>query len=238
MKTTIVVPSYNEMRTLPAVLKALAAVPLEKEVVIVDDGSTDGTREWVDKALAAGEFPFELKFITHARNTGKGGALITGFNAASGDIIIVQDADLEYDPAYIPAIVKPIEDGAADVVYGSRMLSGQSKTYNLLYLWGNQFLTFLTNLLFGARMTDSYTCYKAFRAPLLKKMNLVSAGFEIEAEISCKAAFRRLRFMEIPINYASRSREDGKKINYKDAIKGVLKILWLRLSLSNASFLP
>ncbi|MCX5791624.1 MAG: glycosyltransferase family 2 protein [Elusimicrobia bacterium] len=238
MKTTIVVPSYNEMRTLPAVLKALAAVPLEKEVVIVDDGSTDGTREWVDKALAAGEFPFELKFIKHARNTGKGGALITGFNAASGGIIIVQDADLEYDPAYIPAIVKPIEDGAADVVYGSRMLSGQSKTYNLLYLWGNQFLTFLTNLLFGARMTDSYTCYNAFRAPLLKPMNLGSTGFEIEAEISCKAAFQRLRFREIAINYASRSREDGKKINYKDAIKGVLKILWLRLSLSNASFLP
>jgi len=236
MKTTIVVPSFNEMRTLPAVLKALAAVPLEKEVVVVDDVSTDGTREWLDKALSAGEFPF-VKFIKHARNTGKGGALITGFSAAAGDIIIVQDADLEYDPAYIPSIVKPIEDGLAEVVYGSRLLSGQAKTLNVVYLWGNQFLTFLVNLLFGARMTDSYTCYKAFRAPLLKKMNLVSAGFEIEAEISCKTAFQRLRFMEIPIVYASRSRADGKKINYKDAVKGVLKILWLRLTLSREDFL-
>ncbi|OGS12651.1 MAG: hypothetical protein A2234_05530 [Elusimicrobia bacterium RIFOXYA2_FULL_58_8] len=238
MKTTIVVPSYNEMRTLPAVLKALAAVPLEKEVVVVDDGSTDGTREWLDGAVASGEFPFELKFIKHALNTGKGGALITGFNAASGDIVIVQDADLEYDPAYIPAIVAPIADGTADVVYGSRLLSGQSRTYNLFYLWGNQFLTLLINIFFGARMTDSYTCYKAFRAPLLKKLGLVSHGFEIEAEISCKISFLGLRFREVPIVYASRSREDGKKINYKDAVKGVLKILRLRLTLSRAAFNP
>ena len=236
MKTTIVVPSYNEMRTLPSVLKAIAAVPLEKEVVVVDDGSTDGTREWLDRALAAGEFPFELKFIRHERNTGKGGALIAGFNAATGGIIIVQDADLEYDPAYIPSIVKPIEDGLADAVYGSRLLSGRTGTHNVFYLWGNLFLTFLVNLLFGAGMTDSYTCYKAFRAPLLKKMGLVSAGFEIEAELSCKTAFQGLRFMEVPIVYTSRSRAEGKKINYKDAIKGVHKILWLRLTLSRAAF--
>ncbi|HNW44954.1 MAG TPA: glycosyltransferase family 2 protein [Elusimicrobiales bacterium] len=238
MKTSIIVPSYNEMRTLPSVLKALAAVPLEKEVVVVDDGSADGTREWLDGALAAGEFPF-VKFIKHPRNTGKGGALITGFKAAAGDIIIVQDADLEYDPAYIPAIVKPIEDGLADAVYGSRLLiSGEAKPFNIVYLWGNQFLTFLINLLFGAAMTDSYTCYKAFRAPLLKAMDLVSSGFEIEAEISCKTAARGLRFKEVPIVYASRSRADGKKINYKDAVKGVLKILWLRLTLSGGSARP
>lgn len=234
--TTIVVPSFNEMRTLPSVLKALAAVPLEKEVVVVDDGSTDGTREWLDRALAAGEFPFDLKFIRHERNAGKGGALIAGFKAATGGIIIVQDADLEYDPAYIPAIVKPIADGLADAVYGSRLLSGRSGTHNVFYLWGNQFLTFLVNLFFGAHMTDSYTCYKAFRAPLLKKMGLVSAGFEIEAELSCKTAFQGLRFLEVPIVYASRTRAEGKKINYKDAIKGVLKILWLRLTLSRAAF--
>lgn len=229
-------PSYNELRTLPGVLKALAALPLEKEIVVVDDGSTDGTREWLDKAVAGREFPCEVKLIKHERNTGKGGALITGFNAASGDVIIVQDADLEYDPVHIPAIVKPIADGEADVVYGSRMLSGETKTYHIVYLWGNQFLTFLINLFFRAGMTDSYTCYKAFSAPLLKKMRLSSPGFEIEAELSCKTAFLGLRFREVPIVYAPRSREDGKKINYRDAVKGALKVLRLRLTLRASDF--
>jgi glycosyltransferase involved in cell wall biosynthesis len=236
MKTTIVIPSYNEMKTLPAVLKTLAGVALEKEVIVVDDGSRDGTREWVEKAISSKEFPYELKLIKHEENTGKGGALITGFNAATGDIVIVQDADLEYDPNDIRSVVKPIEEGRADAVFGSRFLSGKSETYNILYLWGNQFLTFLVNLFFGSKITDSYTCYKAFRVPLLRKMRLVSTGFEIEAEMSCKAAFMGLRFEELPIVYASRSRQDGKKINYTDAIKGVLKILALRLTLRRADF--
>lgn len=234
MKTTIVIPSYNEMRTLPAVLKALAALPLEKEVVVVDDGSRDGTREWLEKAIAAKEFPCDLKLIKHEVNKGKGGALLTGFNAASGDITIVQDADLEYDPAQIAAVVRPIEEGRADVVFGSRMLSGRSQTYSRLYLAGNKFLSLLVSLLFGVRMTDSYTCYKAFRTPLLRRLRLVSNGFEIEAELSCKTAFLGLRFEEVPIIYTSRSRQEGKKINYKDAVKGVLKILALRLSLRRA----
>lgn len=236
MRTTIVIPSYNEMKTLPAVLKALAGVALEKEVIVVDDGSRDGTREWVEKAIYAKEFPYELKLIKHEENTGKGGALITGFNAAAGDIVIVQDADLEYDPDDIRSVVRPIEEGRADAVFGSRFLSGKSETYNILYLWGNQFLTFLVNLFFGARITDSYTCYKAFRVPLLRKMRLVSTGFEIEAEMSCKATFMGLRFEEVPVVYASRSRHEGKKINYTDAIKGVLKILELRFTLRRADF--
>jgi glycosyltransferase involved in cell wall biosynthesis len=236
MKTTIVIPSYNEMRTLPAVLKALAGVALEKEVVVVDDGSRDGTREWLDRAIAAKEFPYELRVIKHEVNKGKGGALITGFNAAAGEIAIVQDADLEYDPNDIPAIVRPIAEGRADAVFGSRMLSGKSETYSQLYLAGNKFLTFLVALLFGVKMTDSYTCYKAFSVPLLRKLKLNSPGFEIEAEISCKTAFLGLRFEEVPIVYASRSRADGKKINYKDAVKGVLKILAMRLTLRRADF--
>ncbi len=236
MKTTIVIPSYNEMKTLPEVLKALAGVALEKEVIVVDDGSRDGTREWVERAISAKEFPYELKLIKHEENTGKGGALLTGFGAASGDIVIVQDADLEYDPNDIRSVVRPIEEGRADAVFGSRFLSGKSETYNILYLWGNQFLTFLVNLFFGSRITDSYTCYKAFRVPLLRKMRLVSTGFEIEAEMSCKASFMGLRFEEVPVVYASRSRHEGKKINYTDAIKGVLKILELRFTLRRADF--
>lgn len=235
MRTTVVIPSYNEMRTLPAVLKAVSAVALDKEIVVVDDGSKDGTREWLDKAAASGEFP-GLRVVKHEHNTGKGGALITGFNAASGDIVIVQDADLEYDPADIPRIVQPIIDGKADTVYGSRMLSGRSQTYSQLYLCGNKFVTFLTNLLFGSGMTDSYTCYKAFRTRDIRRMKLTSRGFEIEAEMSCKAAFMGLRFSELAIVYASRSREEGKKINFKDAVKGVLKICWLRLTLRRSQF--
>lgn len=236
MRTTIVIPSYNEMRTLPAVLKVLAGVALDKEVIVVDDGSKDGTREWLDKAIAGKEFPYDLKVIKHEKNKGKGGALITGFNAASGDITIVQDADLEYDPTQIPGLVRPIEEGRADVVFGSRMLSGKAETYSQLYLAGNKFLSFLVRALFAVKMTDSYTCYKAFRSPLLKKMGLVSNGFEIEAELSCKTAFLGLRFEELPIIYTSRSRQEGKKINYKDAVKGVLKILWLRCSLRRSDF--
>ncbi|HAF94593.1 MAG: hypothetical protein A2021_02020 [Elusimicrobia bacterium GWF2_52_66] len=231
MKISIVVPSYNELKTLPQVLKRLAVLDLEKEVIVVDDGSTDGTRAWLEKAIAAGEFPFELKLLKHERNTGKGGALITGFKAVSGGVIIVQDADMEYDPDDIPEIVRPISEGRADVVYGSRLLLNQSKIFNVFYLWGNQFLTFLVNLLFGSRITDSHTCYKAFSAPFLKTLNLSSSGFTIDAEISCKIAFKKARFEEVPIVYSPRSREEGKKINCKDAFKCVLKIFWLRLTL-------
>lgn len=236
MKTTIVIPSYNEMRTLPAVLKALAGVDLEKEVIVVDDGSGDGTREWVEKAIAGRDFPYELRLIKHETNRGKGGALITGFNAASGEIVIVQDADLEYAPAQIPAVIGPIAEGRADAVFGSRMLYGKGETYSQLYLAGNKFLTFLVSSLFGVRMTDSYTCYKAFRTPLLRSMKLTSSGFEIEAELACKTAFLGLRFEEVPIVYTTRSRSEGKKINYKDAVKGVLKIFALRLSLRRSDF--
>ncbi|MBU2574401.1 MAG: glycosyltransferase family 2 protein [Elusimicrobia bacterium] len=229
MKTSIVIPSYNEIKTLPEILKRIAALAIDKEVLVVDDGSVDGTREWLDKAAAERLFPFDLKVIKHAVNKGKGGALRTGFEAAAGDIVIIQDADLEYDPKYIPEIVKPVAEGVCDVVYGSRLLTGDAKPYNIVYLWGNQFLTFLIDLLFFAKITDSYTCYKAFSAPVVRSLGLVSDGFEIEAEISCKVAFRKYRFSEVPIVYASRSRQEGKKINYKDAVKGMLKILGLRL---------
>jgi glycosyltransferase involved in cell wall biosynthesis len=236
VKITIVIPAFNEIRTLPAVLKEVCALPLDKEVLVVDDGSSDGTREWLEEAIAGGEYGRGLHLIKHDRNRGKGGALITGFNAASGEITVVQDADLEYHPRHIPAVVGPLLDGSADAVFGSRMLSGRSDTYNRLYLAGNKFLSFLVSFLFGVQMTDSYTCYKAFRTPLLRRMRLTSPGFEIEAELSCKTAFLGARFLEVPIIYTARSREEGKKINYRDAIKGVLKIMWLRATLRVSDF--
>ncbi len=231
MKVSIIIPSYNEMRTLPAVLERLAGVPLEKEVIVVDDGSSDGSREWVERAIAGGGFPYELRLIKHERNRGKGGALITGFNSAAGEAAIVQDADLEYDPGQIPSVVAPIAEGRADAVFGSRMLSDRVETYSRLYLAGNRLLSFLVSALFGVRMTDSYTCYKAFRTAALRRLGLSSPGFEIEAELACKTAFFGLRFEEVPIAYKPRSRAEGKKINLRDAVKGVLKMLALRLSL-------
>ena len=229
MKLSILIPSYNELKTLPEILSKISSINLEKEIVIIDDGSTDGTFDWVSKAINGNAYPYEIRIFKHDRNRGKGSALITGIKEAEGDIIVIQDADLEYNPKYIEPLVKPIIEDDFDVVYGSRRLSGKSETYSVIYLWGNQFLTTLNNVLCGSKMTDSYTGYKAFKAPIIKNLNLSSPGFEIEAEISAKISLAKHKFMEIPVVYTSRGRQEGKKINYKDAIKGVLKILEIRL---------
>ncbi|MBU2530036.1 MAG: glycosyltransferase family 2 protein, partial [Elusimicrobia bacterium] len=229
MKLSILIPSYNELKTLPEILSKISAINLEKEIVIVDDGSTDGTFDWLVKAVAGHAYPYPIRLFRHERNRGKGSALITAIEKAEGDIIVIQDADLEYNPNHIEPLVKPIIEDDFDVVYGSRRLSGKSETYNIVYLWGNQFLTTLNNVLCGSNMTDSYTGYKAFKAPIIKNLNLSSPGFEIEAEISAKISLAKYKFTEIPVVYTSRGREEGKKINYKDAIKGVLKIFEIRL---------
>lgn len=229
MKLSILIPAYNERKTLPLVLDKLKPVKMDKEVVLVDDGSTDGTAGWVRGAVKSGAYPYEIKFFRHEKNVGKGGSLATAIENAEGEICVVQDADLEYDPKYIEKLIEPIAKGECDVVYGSRVLSGESETYSLLYLWGNKFLSFLNGLFFGLKMTDSYTGYKAFRTDFLKGLEISSSGFEVEAEISAKISLKKCKFAEIPIVYCSRSRKDGKKINYRDALKGVLKILEIRL---------
>ncbi|MEA3307500.1 MAG: glycosyltransferase family 2 protein [Elusimicrobiota bacterium] len=229
MKISILIPSYNELKTLPEILSKISNINLEKEIVIIDDGSSDGTFDWLLKAVEGKAYPYEIRLFKHERNKGKGRALITGIEKAKGDIIVIQDADLEYNPKHIEPLVKPIIEDGFEVVYGSRRLSKESETYNMVYLWGNQVLTILNNVLCGSHMTDSYTCYKAFKAPIVKNLNLSSPGFEIEAEISAKISLAKYKFTEVPVAYTSRGREDGKKINYKDAIKGVLKIFEIRL---------
>ena len=224
MKLSILVPVYNEIRTLPIVLEKLKAVPLEKEILLVDDASRDGTREWL-QALALRSPEETLRVFFHGKNRGKGACLLTAIPHLRGEIALIQDADLEYDPAHIPELVEPILRKEADVVYGSRFLSPESVTFSRLYVLGNKFLTHCINLLWGTRFTDSYTCYKALPREILQSLNLESCGFEIEAEISCKIAARKLRIREVPIAYMARSRQEGKKINWKDAVKGLATIL-------------
>ena len=225
MKVSVIIPSYNEIKTLPQVLEKISALPLDLEIIAVDDGSKDGTLEWLEKAKASGQYPRLSKVLAHSSNFGKGAALRTGFAAASGEIIVIQDADLEYNPDCIPQLVKPIEEGRAEIVYGSRMLSKESGTYSIIYLLGNKFVTWVANTLCGGKFTDSYTCYKAFKSDIVKNMNLISSGFEIEGEISAIVALRKYKFLEIPVTYIPRSRAEGKKINWKDAVKGIITII-------------
>ncbi|MDD4004252.1 MAG: glycosyltransferase family 2 protein [Elusimicrobiaceae bacterium] len=226
MKTTVLIPAYNEIKTIAAVFDRLSELKdFDFEVVFIDDASRDGTLEWARAALAENRYPFLKTVLSHQTNQGKGAALITGIRAAEGEITVIQDADLEYDPAQLPPMCRLIEEGRADVVYGSRFLSHKSETYSVIYLLGNKTLTWLTNLLCGGDFTDSYTCYKAFRTGLLKSFDMRSSGFEIEAEFSVKSAMRKCRFAEVPIVYHCRSRAEGKKINGRDAVKGILAIL-------------
>ena len=229
MKLSIVIPCYNEVNTIEALVSAVKACPHpDKEIVIVDDSSSDGTREILKSKIEA----LVDTVIYHERNKGKGAALRTGFRAATGDIVIVQDADLEYDPAEIPKVIKPILNGKADAVYGSRFMSGEAK--RVLYFWhmlGNKFLTLLSNMFTNLNLTDMETCYKAVRKDVLDKITLEENRFGIEPEITAKLARLKCRIYEVGISYHGRTYEEGKKIGWKDgvsAIKCILKYNILR----------
>jgi len=215
MRLSIVIPVFNEHATLPAVLENVARVSLDKEVLVVDDGSTDGTREYLqDMAQHPGE---GVRVFFHDRNRGKGAALRTGFRETAGDIVIIQDADLEYDPQDYPALLKPILDGRADVVYGSRFLGGP---HRVLFFWhyvGNKILTLISNMLTNLNLSDMETCYKVFRSEVIKNLTFTSDGFAIEAEMTVKIARAGYRVYETPISYSGRDYSEGKKITWRDA---------------------
>ncbi|MBN2207423.1 MAG: glycosyltransferase family 2 protein [Candidatus Aminicenantes bacterium] len=225
MKLSIVIPVYNEKATIREIVRRVRGVrlPLRKEILLVDDFSQDGTRDIL--AHLKGK---DLRILLHDENKGKGAALRTGFAQATGDIILVQDADLEYNPAEYPQLLGPILDGRADVVYGSRFLGGP---HRVLFFWhyvANRFLTTLSNMVSDLNLTDMETCYKVFRAETLRKIRLRSARFGFEPEVTIKLAKIRARIYEVPISYSGRDYGEGKKIGWKDGVAALFHIFRYR----------
>ncbi|GAB4547905.1 MAG: glycosyltransferase family 2 protein [Anaerolineae bacterium] len=215
MKLSVIIPCYNERATLEAILQAVKAVELAHEIIIVDDGSTDGTRDLLAKIEQSND-P-QVKIIYHTQNQGKGAAVRTGFAAATGDVMMIQDADLEYDPRDYPKLLKPIQEGKAKVVYGSRFLGGERKTMFFWNMVANKALTMMTNLLYNTILSDMETCYKVFSAEVVRGMRLRSRRFEFEPEITAKVLKRGYRIWEVPISYNGREWHEGKKIKWTDA---------------------
>jgi glycosyltransferase involved in cell wall biosynthesis len=220
MKLSIIVPVFNEEKTLKNIIDRVKAVemPVEKEIVIVDDCSTDETPTILD--VLASRDP-TMKVQRHTVNQGKGAAIRTAQAMVTGDFVVIQDADLEYDPHEIPKLLKPLMDGVADAVYGSRFLGGP---HRVLYYWhyvGNKFLTFLTNVLYNVNLTDMETCYKVMRADLFRKLELTSDRFGIEPQITAQIIKRNARLYEAPISYYGRTYEEGKKIRASDAVTAI-----------------
>lgn len=221
---TIVIPVFNEQQTVAEILRRVRAVPIPKEIIVVDDCSTDDTRAVLEQL---GDWS-ELRVIHKPQNAGKGAALRTGFAAATGDVVVVQDADLEYDPNDLPALLEPILRGEADVVYGSRYLHEQPQDPSLLHRLGNQVLTWASNLFTGLRLTDMETCYKMIPRPLLQSLEIRQNRFGFEPEVTAKLARRGVRIKELPIRYESRGYKDGKKIGWRDAINAFYCIVRYR----------
>jgi glycosyltransferase involved in cell wall biosynthesis len=223
MKLSVVMPVYNERNTLREVIAKVLSVPLDIELLCVDDGSKDGSREILADLAQQHS---QMRVFLQPQNAGKGAALRRGIQEATGDFVIIQDADLEYDPAEYPVVLQPLVDGKADVVYGSRFMG--SGAHRVLYYWhsvGNAFLTLLSNALTNINLTDMETCYKAFRREVIQSIPIEENRFGFEPEITVKVARRKLRIYEVGISYSGRTYEEGKKIGWKDGVRAVYCLL-------------
>jgi glycosyltransferase involved in cell wall biosynthesis len=226
MRVSFLVPAYNEAATIEALLDAVWALDLAKQIVVVDDGSTDGTAGIVERWREGRDGVVFLR----QQNRGKGAAVRAAIPHAEGDISVIQDADLEYDPADVPSLIEPIERGAADVVYGSRLSGGRpQRAYLFWHLVGNRFLSLLTNVLYNTTLSDMETGYKAFRTEILRSLDLHQDDFAIEPEITAKICRRNLRVYELPIAYYGRTYAEGKKITWRDGFKAIRVLFGVRL---------
>lgn len=224
MNLSVIIPVYNEVKNIEEIIKRVKARRLASEIIIVDDGSQDGTRDILKKLDGKGK----VRVILHEKNQGKGAAVATGMQAASGEILLIQDADLEYDPRDYPALLKPIQEGLADVVYGSRFLGAPRRVTMFWHQVANQLLTFMTNILYDSILTDMETGYKVFRRQVIEGMKIRSKRFNFEPEFTAKILKRKYRIFEVPITFNPRDYAEGKKIKLKDAFEAVWALLRYR----------
>ncbi len=226
MRLSVIIPVYNEEPTVRQILERALAVPVDKEVIVVDDCSTDGTHTILQEFETDGA----IRLIRHEQNAGKGSAIRTGIKYVTGDVVIIQDADLEYDPADYAAVIRPIVEGRAEVSYGSRVLERSNNYSHLSFYIGGRFLSMLTNVLYGANITDEPTCYKAFRADLLKSIPLECTRFEFCPEVTAKVLRSGREIVEVPIHYNPRKKSEGKKIGWADGLEAIWVLLKYRFT--------
>jgi len=224
MKLSVIIPVYNEVENIEEILKRVKATKRAAEIIVVDDGSQDGTRDLLKKLDGRGR----VRVILREKNQGKGAAVRTGLDAAAGDILLIQDADLEYDPRDYPTLLQPLEEGLADVVYGSRFLGGPRRATMFWHMIANKMLTFMTNILYDTILSDMETGYKVFRREVVDGMKLRSKRFDFEPEFTAKALKRKYHIYEVPISFNPRDYSQGKKIKLKDAFEAVWTLLKYR----------
>ena len=224
MKLSVIIPIYNEVESIREIVERVKATKFAWEIVLVDDGSIDGTRDLLEEMDGRDD----VRVILHEKNQGKGAAVRTGFDAAKGDVLLIQDADLEYDPRDYPTLLKPLEEGIADVVYGSRFLGGPRRVAMFWHLVANYMLTFMTNILYNTILSDMETGYKVFRKEVIKDMTIHAKRFDFEPEFTAKVLKRKYRIFEVPISFNPRDYSQGKKIKLKDAFEAVWTLLKYR----------
>ena len=225
MNLSVIIPVYNEVEHIGEIVKRVQSTKITKEIIIVDDGSEDGTR----RVLQELDGKKKVRVILHKYNQGKGAAVVTGLKAAGGDVLLIQDADLEYDPRDYPILLKPIKEGIADVVYGSRFLGGSHRVTMFWHMVANRLLTFMTNILYNTILTDMETGYKVFRREVVEGMTIRAKGFNFEPEFTAKILKRNYRIFEVPISFNPRDYAQGKKIKLKDAFEAVWTLLRFRI---------